>query len=286
MRAMDDAVTSVGQAFGHSKNGTAWIEAGEGEPLVLVHGVGMNRAVWGPQIEYLARNYRVIAYDMLGHGDSPLPPEETRLQDLGRQLETLLDELEIERIHLVGHSMGALVALDFALRQPDRVRDLVLLNAVYERSIEQRGAVLERARRLLAEDVEGDLEDTLDRWFGPEQRVIRPERVERVRHWLENVDRVGYARVYDLFARADDEFVGCLSSLAMPALFATGEHDPNSTPEMARHMAAECPRGVLHVVPGQRHMMAFMEPETINSLIAGFLQRSSGGQRDARRSLS
>lgn len=281
---MDDVVTIAGQTLRHSSSGTAWIEAGEGEPLVLVHGVGMNRAVWAPQIEYLARNYRVIAYDMLGHGDSPLPPEDTRLEDLGRQLASLLDELEIECTHLVGHSMGALVALDFALRQPDRVRDLVLLNAVYERSTGQSEAVLERARRLLAGEAEEDLEETLDRWFGSEQRATRPERVERVRHWLENVDRTGYARVYDRFARADDEFIGRLSSLTMPALFATGEHDPNSTPEMARRMAAECPRGELHVVPGQRHMMAFMEPETINSLIAGFLQRSGGGEREARRS--
>lgn len=283
---MNDTVTVAGRSLRRSRNGTAWVEAGEGEPLVLVHGVGMNRAVWTPQIECLARDYRVIAYDMLGHGESPLPPEGTRLEDLGRQLAALLDELEIECTHLVGHSMGALVALDFALRRPDRVRDLVVLNAVYQRSTEQRGAVLERARRLLAGETEEDLEETLERWFGAEQRALQPERVEQVRQWLEGVHRVGYARVYDRFARADEEFVGRLSSLTMPALFATGEHDPNSTPEMARRMAAECPRGELHVVPGQRHMMAFMEPATINSLIAGFLQRSGDEERDARASLS
>lgn len=283
---MDNAVSTAGESVRYSKNGTAWCEAGDGEPLVLIHGVGMNRVVWTPQIEYLKRDFRVIAYDMLGHGDSPLPPEDTGLQDLGNQLAALLDELEIERTHLVGHSMGALVALDFALSQPDRVRSVVLLNAVYKRSVEQRGAVLERARRLLAGEAEEDLEETLDRWFGPEQRAIRPDCVQRVRYWLEKVDRAGYARVYDCFARADDRFVGRLSSLTIPALFATGEHDPNSTPGMARHMAAECPRSELHVVPGQRHMMAFMEPGTINSLIANFLLRASGGEPDARGSSS
>lgn len=257
-------------------DGTAWTESGSGEPLVLIHGVGMNRAVWAPQIAYLARYYRVIAYDVLGHGDSPLPPENPRLADLGDQLEALLDELEIERACLVGHSMGALIALDFALRVPSRVRGLVALNAVYRRSPEQREAVLERARRLHEGGADDDLEETLDRWFGPRQPAGFPEWVGRVRHWLENVDRVGYARVYGRFARADEELDGRLSALSVPALFATGEHDPHSTPGMSRCMAGESPHGELKVLAGQRHMMAFMDPDTVNPLIHGFLQRVSG----------
>jgi pimeloyl-ACP methyl ester carboxylesterase len=260
-------------------DGTAWIEAGHGEPLVLVHGVGMNRAVWAPQMAYFAaRGYRVIAYDMLGHGGSPLPPETTRLADLRAQLGALLDELGIERAHLMGHSMGSLVALEFALAAPDRVHDVVALNAVYERSSAQRAAVEDRARRLADGSGDATLEETLDRWFGPEQRARQPECIAAVRHWLDVVDPIGYARVYGCFARADDAFSGRLPELAVPALFITGEHDPNSTPAMSSRMAAESPQGQLEVVAGERHMMAYVEPDSVNPLIERFIRQSEGGQ--------
>lgn len=260
-------------------DGTAWIEAGSGEPLVLVHGVGMNRAVWMPQIGYFAeRGYRVIAYDMLGHGDSPLPPAPTELADLRRQLGAFLDELGIERAHLVGHSMGSLVALDFALDAPGRVHDVVALNAVYERSPAQRSAVQNRARRLAEGSADATLEETLDRWFGPEQRAAQPECIAAVRQLLDAVDPTGYARVYGCFASADDAFTGRLLELAVPALFMTGEHDPNSTPDMSSRMAAETPLGELAVVPGERHMMAYVEPDSVNPLIERFLRQAEGGQ--------
>lgn len=260
-------------------DGTAWIEAGRGEPLVLVHGVGMNRAVWAPQIAYFAeRGWRVIAYDMLGHGASPRPPATTQLANLRRQLGGLLDELGIERAHLVGHSMGSLVAIDFALHAPEWVHDVVALNAVYERSPAQRSAVQDRARRLAEGSADATLEETLDRWFGPEQRTRQPDSIAAVRQWLDAVDPVGYARVYGCFARADDAFTGRLPELAVPALFITGEHDPNSTPEMSSRMAAESPLGELAVVPGERHMMAYVEPDSVNPLIDRFIRQADDGQ--------
>lgn len=266
-------------AASRAADGTAWIEAGSGEPLVLIHGVGMNRAVWTPQIAYFAeRGWRVIAYDMLGHGDSPLPPENTELTDLRRQLSALLDELGIERAHLAGHSMGSLVAIDFALHSPERVYDVVALNAVYERSPAQRSAVQDRARRLAEGSADATLEETLDRWFGPEQRARQPECITAVRRLLDAVDPAGYARVYGCFARADDAFTGRLPELTVPALFITGEHDPNSTPEMSSRMAAESPLGELAVVPGERHMMAYVEPDSVNPLIDRFLRQATGGQ--------
>ena len=263
-------------AVHHTMDGTAWIQAGAGEPLVLVHGVGMNHAVWAPQVAYFAeRGYRVIAYDMLGHGDSPLPPERVELADLRRQLRALLDELDIESAHLAGHSMGSLVAIDFALDAPDRVRDVVALNAVYERSAAQRAAVQDRARRLAEGSADATLDETLDRWFGPEQRARQPESIAAVRQWLDAVDPAGYARVYGCFASADDAFTGRLPGLAVPALFITGEHDPNSTPAMSSRMAAESPRGELAVVPGERHMMAWVEPDSVNPLIERFIRQAA-----------
>jgi len=271
-------------AVRYTAAGTAWMETGQGEALVLVHGVGMNRAVWTPQIEAFARDYHVIAYDMLGHGDSPLPSAEAPLPELADQLGELLDALGIDQAHLVGHSMGGLVVLDFALRAPGRVRDLVVLNGVYQRSDAQRAAVSERARELARAEPNADasaVEATLERWFGPHGQVA-PAQLAQVRHWLEEAHPVGYARVYARFARADRALVGRLPSLEPRALFVTGELDPNSTPAMARRMAEEAPTGETRIVAGQRHMMAFAEPATVNPLLFDFLHRAGADNRAAQ----
>jgi pimeloyl-ACP methyl ester carboxylesterase len=252
-------------------DGTAYRAEGEGEPIVLIHGVGMNKDVWAPQLNAFAATHRVVVYDMLGHGGSPLPPAEPTLSDYAGQLRRLLDALGIDRANIVGHSMGSLVALAFALAHPGRVLRLVALNAVYDRTPQQRAAIEARAATLAQEGLGATLDGTLARWFGKAEGRAPAEKARQVRAWLEAVDPVGYARTYGLFATSDDAFVGQLDRLAMPALFLTGEHDLNSSPEMSRRMAAIAANGVAQVVPGERHMMSFTSPETINPILRHFL---------------
>lgn len=250
---------------------TAYRAEGEGEPIVFIHGVGMNKDVWAPQLDAFAATHRVVLYDMLGHGGSPLPPAEPTLADYAGQLHRLLDALGIDRANIVGHSMGSLVALAFALAHPERVLRLVALNAVYDRTPEQRAAVEARAALLAEEGMGATLDGTLARWFGKAEEPALAEKARQVRTWLEAVDPVGYARTYRLFATSDDAFVGRLDRLRMPALFLTGEHDRNSSPEMSLRMAALAPNGVAQVVAGERHMMSFTSPETINPILRDFL---------------
>src|SRR2546428_1048713 len=108
------------RATGATPQGTAWSRYGSGAPLVLVHGVGMAQAVWAPQVSDLARDFDVLVYDMWGHGQSTLPAGSLELNHYAQQLVDLLDHLRLPSVHVVGHSMGALVALEFALSYPPR----------------------------------------------------------------------------------------------------------------------------------------------------------------------
>jgi len=263
--------------------GTSYLRAGAGSPLILVHGVGMNAAFWRPQIEAFAASHDVIALDMLGHGGSPLPPDPARLEDYSDQLLALMDALGLESAALVGHSMGALVVLDFALRHPGRTRRVAALNAVYSRSSSQRAAVRERVARLEGGEGGAGNAATLARWFGePIPQPLR-ETVAWVDTALSSVNPVGYARTYRLFAEADEAFAGRLPSLSAPALFLTGELDPNSTPDMSRAMAAQAAQGSAQsravVLPGERHMMSLASPERVNAVLQDFL--STGPVRPA-----
>jgi pimeloyl-ACP methyl ester carboxylesterase len=250
---------------------TAYTVQGQGEPVVLVHGVGMAREVWAPQAQALARDRQVVSYDLLGHGASDQPPEGVRLEDYADQLLALLDYLQIAATNVVGHSMGALVALEFGLRHPARTLRLAALNAVFERTPEQRAAVEARAATLQREGPAATVDSTIDRWFGtPVPADLQPA-AELTARLLRNVDPVGYARTYQLFARSDRVHADRLSQLAMPVLFMTAEGDPNSSPAMSRAMARRVPGAQVDVLADARHMMSLTHPQRVNASLQAFL---------------
>src|SRR5882762_865567 len=143
---------------------TRFHRAGRGETVVLVHGVGAQASVWKPQIEALAAHFDVVVYDMLGHGGSSLPRAGAPLGDYSDQLLALVDFLGISRCHCDGHSLGALVALEFALSHVTRVLSVTAMNAVFCRTAEQRLAVEERAAAF-ERQTPIDWSATLARWL-------------------------------------------------------------------------------------------------------------------------
>lgn len=243
-------------------DGTAFIERGEGEPLLLIHGVGLNAEAWRPQIETFSSTHRVIAIDMLGHGQTQVAPGVPSLEDYVAQAKRLLDALGIERTNVVGHSMGGMVALGLALAHPDRVLRVGVLNTVYQREPQARSAVEARAVSIALHGG-GDVELPLDRWFGSDYPHVRG----LVRDMLTTANLPGYAAAYRVFATSDRAFSGSLQQLSMPALFATGDGDPNSTPAMSAAMAMAAPRGKSAVLKNQRHMMNLTDPQATNRLL-------------------
>ena len=255
--------------------GTTGLRAGRGEPVILVHGVGMAAEIWRPQLDALSQRYDVIAYDMLGHGGSDLPPREARLSDYADQLHAVMDGLGLARAHLVGHSMGALVVLEFALAYPDRILSVAALNAVYCRSQGQRSAVEARAAALEQGGHLETIDGTIARWFGDPVLERTLEAAATTRRLLGAVDPRGYQRTYRLFATADHAHRGRLAQLRAPSLFMTGAGDPNSTPEMSRIMAAEAQNGRCEILSGERHMMSLTAPDEVNKRLLGFLASTS-----------
>ncbi|MDR6387251.1 alpha/beta fold hydrolase [Paraburkholderia caribensis] len=270
---------SRGEAAGTSYSVHAPQCADARETVVLIHGVGMNQSVWAPQIDALTSAYQVVVYDMLGHGNSALPTAMPTLDEYAAQLDALLDTLQIGRAHVVGHSMGALVALEFALAHPERTLSVTALNAVYDRTPAQRAAVMNRAATLgeasAEKPAEAGIDATLSRWFGDPVPAHLTQAARAVRGLLLSVDPVGYARTYRLFASSDDAHVGRLASLPVPALFLTGECDPNSSPAMSRAMAAATPHGRAEIIANERHMMNVTDPARVNASLLAFLAEVS-----------
>jgi len=258
-----------------TREGAAYIAAGAGEPLVLLHGVGLRLEAWGPQIAALSASHRVIALDLPGHGESaPLPPG-SRLPDFVAWLGRALDSVGCGPASVAGHSMGALIALGAALEFPDRIRRVALICGVGPRSAAAREAVAARARQIAegARDIEGPLA----RWFGDEDS---PER-RACCDWLSSVDPDAYATAYRAFAEGDALYAGRIGALACPALFLTGEGDLNSTPAMAQAMAEATLNGRAVVVPGHRHMVGMTAPEAVNAALRDWLAVTPSDREDA-----
>ncbi|MDB5787943.1 alpha/beta fold hydrolase [Caballeronia mineralivorans] len=256
-------------------DGTAYSVAGEGDALVLIHGVGMNRGVWAPQVDALQDSFRVVSYDMLGHGASRLPTALPGLDEYAAQLAALLDHLRIDVAHVVGHSMGSLIALEFALQYPERVASVVALNAVYDRTPTQRAAVMQRAASLEGGGLEQpSIDATVARWFDDPVPGHLAQVAELVRSLLETVNPEGYARTYRLFASSDQAHVGRLPQLTVPALFMTGECDSNSSPAMSHSMAAAAPRGRAEIIANERHMMNVTAPAIVNQRLVQFIREA------------
>jgi len=251
--------------------GTSYLATGQGQPVVLIHGVGLNKEMWGGQIVGLAAKYRVIAYDMLGHGASPRPQSGTPLLGYADQLLELLDHLALPQVTVIGFSMGGLVARAFALHHPQRLEGLVVLNSVFNRSPEQRAGVIARTSQAAEHGPDANAEAALSRWFSREYQEANPAPIAALRQTLAGNDPQGYLTTYELFAPQDMYRAEDLGNIQVPTLVATGELDPGSTPEMAQQLAERIPGAKVAVLAEQRHMMPVESPRLVNQLLLEFL---------------
>ena len=144
-----------------SKNTFYILNKKKNTPIVLIHGVGLNHKIWEPQINSFDNT--VLAYDILGHGNTPLKKTQISFDDFSLQLLNLIDELKFEKIHLVGFSIGSLIARNFASKFNDRLESLTLLCSVFHRSNEQQKVVNDRFE--LSKKSRTLSKQALKRWF-------------------------------------------------------------------------------------------------------------------------
>lgn len=243
------------------------IVSGQGPLVVLLHGVGLRAEAWNAQIDALnASGFQVVAPDMHGHGVAPVIGAKALLADYSQYVAELLTQPAI----VIGHSMGAMVAMGLVEHAPSQILGLAALNAIYRRSPAAGSAVRARAAQLDGR-VQQDPSGTLVRWFADTQT---PERFACDR-WLRDVDPAGYKAAYTVFANEDGPSDALLKSLTCPALFMTGQDEANSTPEMSKAMAQLAPKGQLNVVGGAAHMMPMTHAAEVNTTLIGFARECS-----------
>ena len=259
---------------GLSPGGTWYDLRGSGSPeapVVMIHGVGLDHTMWEPQMPALEEAFCVLRYDMLGHGRSEARPVKD-ITTFVRQLEDLLSYLDITKMHLVGLSMGGVISQAFAGSAPSRLKTLVLMNTVYRRTEEELIGMRNRLQLTREEGLAPIAHAAMDRWFDAPFKAQFPDRVEAIRRKLLANDLKAYADAYAALVEADAIVQDALKQVRCPALVLAGENDPGSTPAIARRMADDLVHAQLAILPGLHHLASWEAPETVNSILSGFLK--------------
>lgn len=262
-----------------SRTGTAYDLTGpEGAPVVvLLHGLGLTRQVtWGGIAPALAGRFRVLNYDLLGHGETALPEGQVSLTSLGRQLIELMDELGIAQAALVGFSLGGMINRRVAMDHPGRVSALAILNSPHERGEAQQKLVEERARDTGAGGPGATIDATLARWFTEGFRSDHKGIVEEVRATVLANDHGNYAAHRLVLAEGVTELIRPDPPLHQPALVMTCENDSGSTPAMSWAIAKEMGEADVVIVPELQHLGLIERPDLFIAPLEEFLGRVLG----------
>jgi len=256
-----------------SRNGSRYELTGpEDAPvLVLIHGLGLNRQVWRGYRSRLAQRYRVLDYDLYGHGESAPPPSKPSLAMFAEQLDGLLDELGIARCVAIGFSLGGMINRRLAMDHPERVAALVILNSPHERDPEAQRLVEQRALDSAA-GPGANLDATIERWFTADFRQRERDFIEQVRGWVLANDPEIYALCRQVLAFGVVELIRPQPPLSLPTLVMTCEHDSGSTPAMSLELASEIDGAQVIIVPQLQHMGLVENTRFFVTAIAEFLE--------------
>ncbi len=245
-----------------------YLEAGSGAPLVLLHGIGASFDDWEFQIPAFAKHFRVIAPDLRGFGKSERAGDYS-VEQFAADVWALLDQLGIERISLVGHSMGGAVALQMAVDQPERIARLVLANTLPSFRANTLAKRMLFATRYATMGLLGPrrLASAISRKLfpGADQAALRA----RVTQRGEDNDRGVYLEtIRGLVGWAVDDR---LQVLTMPTLVIAAEFDYFPCGD-AMAFAAALPNGKLKIFPGVHHALPLEAPKVFNAAVLSFLR--------------
>ncbi len=249
----------------------AYREAGRGPALVLLHGIGSGSVSWQAQYAELGTRFRVIAWDAPGYGGSDaVTPFSPAASDYANALLGLVSDLGEKRIHLLGHSLGALIAASFAARHPDMVASLILASpaAGY-------GVATEEARRARVEPRIADMQTlgpvglAAKRARGLLSPAATPDAIALVRSVMESLRPDGYVQAARMLGNAD--ILADAVSIHAPTLVIGASGDTVTPEDGCRRIAAAIPGASYVRLSGPGHASYVEDPASFNKQVISFL---------------
>jgi 3-oxoadipate enol-lactonase len=256
---MPRVITNNGYDIGYEEKG-----GGERTPIVFLHGVGSDKSVWRPQLEYFGKDRRSVAFDYPGYGESDPAPKGTTRDDYASAIISGMHELGIDRAHVCGLSLGGVIAIAMENADPKRCASLILSDtfavhpdgqAIYERGVAG------------SDNLRGMAEARIDLLLGqPADPLVRSEVVDTMARIDPAAYRIGLEAVWlaDQRQRA--------AKIRLPTLVICGTEDKVTPPALAKELAALIPDARLHLISGAGHIGNLEKADEFNRVVETFIR--------------
>ena len=259
-----------------SSNGIAFFKIGSGHPIIFIHGLGLRAECWFHQIEELKKNHTVYAIDMPGHGKSDLlKDKKVSLRSFVKVLAEFIKIQNIDSPIIIGHSLGALIAIELASLYPKLSSAIIAVTPIYNRSLEATKAVKLRAKEILENpNDEIVVHEPIKRWFGNSKAKLNMESADLCTRLLKLNQKIfnlqGYTTAYNLFASIKGNSLSSLKKIRVPIIYITGEKDFNSTPKMSQKLS-KITNSRHIVIKNAKHLLQLTHAKQFNSHLNHFI---------------
>jgi len=238
--------------------------------VVLSHSLASSMVMWNPQLELLESHFRVLRYDMRGHGKSEAPDGAYTLDQLAADVIGLLDALNIHFVHFVGLSIGGMIGQCLALDYADRLKSLTLCDTAPVIPEEAKPLFEERLHRARDKGLQALVEETLGRWFTQAFLKRNPAEVEMIRNQILATPLTGFIGCSK--AILDLNYLDRLSEIILPTLIIVGEDDPGTPVAASAAMHEHIQNSKLVVLPAAAHLSNIEQAQAFNAALLDFLQ--------------
>jgi 3-oxoadipate enol-lactonase len=247
-------------------------------PVTFIHGFPFSHAMWHHQLEPVAREFRAIAFDVRGLGDSEAGDGVITIESHVDDLIAILDSLDVKKTVIVGLSMGGYVALRALQRNPERFCAAILCDT--RSDADSNEGRLNRAISIADVKQHGSAafaEGFLKKLFAPESFQRIPKEVALIRDIISRTPSINIARMLLALAARTDT-TDALESVTIPTLIMVGDLDPITPPDAAQAMHERIRGSKLRIIPGAAHMSPLESPAEVNKHLLAFLKGVSGNQ--------
>jgi 3-oxoadipate enol-lactonase len=238
----------------------------EATALVLSNSLGSNLSMWDPQVPRFSKHFRVLRYDTRGHGQSSVTPGPYTIEQLSRDVLSLLDTLHLSHVHFCGLSMGGSTGMWLAIHAPERLKRLVLCNTAAKIGTPE--IWNPRMESVRQGGVKAISTGVVGRWFSQDYRAKFPMLATTVLGMLESTDTQGYlanaAAIRDFDARE------AIKAIRLPTLVISGTHDVSTTVADARYLAENIP-GACYAELNAAHLSNIEQSDQFTSEVLHFL---------------
>jgi 3-oxoadipate enol-lactonase len=237
--------------------------------VMLSHSLASSMVMWNPQLAALESKFKVLRYDTRGHGDSDAPEGKYSLEMLAQDAVALLDALEIDTVHFVGLSMGGMIGQNLALDHGKRLKSLALCDTSAIMPDEVQPIWQQRLAAAREKGMQGQVEETLERWFTPAYLKQNPPEVEMIRRQITATPVAGYIGCSEAIRRLDN--LQRLPEIDIPTIIIVGEEDPGTPVAVSEAMHERISGSKLVILPSARHLSNIEQAGAFNEALMDFL---------------